>query len=102
MFLSQSLLLSLFASHVAAAGVVGEAFGFATGTTGGGSAEPVYPADIDELTSYLTDDQPRVIVLNKEYNYIGSEGSVTEDGCRPASNTCPDDGGQDAINGANW
>lgn len=36
------------------------------------------------------------------YNYIGSEGSVTEDGCRPDSNTCPDDGGQDAINGADW
>lgn len=46
--------------------MTGEAFGFATGTTGGGDAEPVYPADIDELTSYLTDDEPRVIILNKE------------------------------------
>lgn len=23
-------------------------------------------------------------------------------GCRPSSNTCPNAGGQDAINGANW
>lgn len=66
MFLSQSLVLSLLASHVAAAGVVGEAFGFAKGTTGGGDAEPVYPTDIEELTTYLTDEEPRVIVLNKE------------------------------------
>lgn len=27
---------------------------------------------------------------------------MTETGCRPASNKCPGNGGQDAINGANW
>lgn len=67
MVLVQSLVLSLLASSAAAAGVTGEAFGFAAGTTGGGDATAVYPADIDELTTYLTDDEPRVIVLNKEY-----------------------------------
>lgn len=36
------------------------------------------------------------------YNFIGSEGTVTENGCRPASNTCPGTGGQDAINHADW
>ncbi|KAF2688590.1 polysaccharide lyase family 1 protein [Lentithecium fluviatile CBS 122367] len=102
MHFSQSLLACLFASNTVAAGVTGTAFGFAAGTTGGGDVEPVYPTDIDELTSYLTDDEPRVIILSKEYNYISSEGETTEDGCRPDSNTCPDDGGQDAINGANW
>ena len=35
------------------------------------------------------------------FNYIGSEGSVTETGCRPASNTCGS-AGQDAINHADW
>ncbi|KAF1961394.1 pectin lyase-like protein [Byssothecium circinans] len=102
MQLTEYLLLSFLTPSAAAAGVTGMAFGFAAGTTGGGDATPVYPADIKELKSYLTDDEARVIILNKEYNYINSEGSVTENGCRPDSNTCPDDGGQDAINGANW
>ncbi|KAF2179080.1 polysaccharide lyase family 1 protein [Zopfia rhizophila CBS 207.26] len=103
-FSSQSLVLTLlaFTNEVFAAGVVGNATGFAAGTTGGGSSTPVYPKDINELTSYLTDSTPRVIVLNKEYNFIGSEGETTEDGCRPDSNKCPGNGGQDAINGANW
>lgn len=39
---------------------------------------------------------------NLRYNFKGTEGTVTETGCRPASNTCPGSGGQDAINGASW
>jgi pectin lyase len=54
------------------------------------------------LKSWLADSTARVIILNKEYNFIGSAGTVTATGCRPASNTCPGNGGQDAINGANW
>lgn len=100
--LSKSILVSLFASHVVAAGVTGTPSGFAAATTGGGDAEPVTPTSTEELVSYLTDDQARVIILNKEFNFIGTEGETTEDGCRPDSNTCPGDGGQDAINGANW
>ncbi|TVY55114.1 putative pectin lyase A [Lachnellula cervina] len=88
--------------QAAAVGVVGTAPGFAASTTGGGSATPQYPADITELKTWLTDSTARVIVLDTEFNFIGSEGSVTETGCRPASNTCPDDGGQDAINHADW
>jgi pectin lyase len=69
MHFSNPLLVSVLAcaGSVAAAGVVGEAFGFAKGTTGGGDAEPVYPTSIDELTGYLTDVEPRVIILNQEY-----------------------------------
>lgn len=100
--LSKSLILSLFASSVAAAGVTGKPFGFAASTTGGGDAEPVYPTTTEELTNYLTDGEARVIILNQEFNFIGTEGETTEDGCRPDSNKCPDDGGQDAINGADW
>jgi pectin lyase len=99
---SKSFIISLLASSVAAAGVTGKPFGFAAATTGGGDAEPVYPATTEELTNYLTDDEARVIVLNQEFNFIGTEGEKTEDGCRPDSNKCPDDGGQDAINGAEW
>ncbi|OMP83622.1 putative pectin lyase A [Diplodia seriata] len=90
------------AHQAAAVGVVGAAEGFAKGVTGGGSATPVYPSTVAELTSYLTDSSARVIVLNKEFNYIGSEGTTTETGCRPASNKCPGNGGQDAINHASW
>ncbi|KAH8592886.1 pectin lyase fold/virulence factor [Bisporella sp. PMI_857] len=93
-------LLSLI-GHSAAVGVVGKAQGFAASATGGGSATPAYPADITELKEWLTDDVARVIVLNKEYNFIGSEGTTTETGCRPASNTCGSSG-QDAINKASW
>ncbi|PBP23007.1 pectin lyase A precursor [Diplocarpon rosae] len=93
--------LGSLAGQCTAVGVVGTAPGFAAGTTGGGSATPQYPADIVELKAWLTDATPRVIVLEKEYNFIGSEGIVTEMGCRPTSNKCGA-AGQDAINGANW
>ncbi|GAB9477078.1 hypothetical protein Gpo141_00014137, partial [Globisporangium polare] len=39
---------------------IGSATGLAAGTTGGGNATPVYPKDINELKSYLSDSQPRV------------------------------------------
>lgn len=55
------------ARNAVAAGVTGSPVGFATGTTGGGSATPVYPSTIKELTAYLTDSSPRVIILQKEY-----------------------------------
>ncbi|OBT88362.1 hypothetical protein VE02_02346 [Pseudogymnoascus sp. 03VT05] len=102
MHLSVIVASAIFAARAMAVGVVGTPEGFGKGTTGGGSATPQYPADITELKTWLTDSTARVIVLNKEYNFIGSEGSVTETGCRPASNTCPGNGGQDAINQASW
>ncbi|KAG6579854.1 pectin lyase F [Phytophthora cinnamomi] len=61
--------------------------GFAAGTTGGGSATPDYPATIEELKHLLSDDQPRVIVLDKEFNFVGTEGTITETGCRPRAHT---------------
>ncbi|KAF4307318.1 putative pectin lyase a precursor protein [Botryosphaeria dothidea] len=86
---------------VAQSNVVGSATGFAAGVTGGGDATPATPADIDELVEWLTDDEPRVILLDKEYNFLESEGTKTEDGCRPDSNTCGSSG-QDALDGPNW
>lgn len=80
--------------------VSGAAEGFATGVTGGGDATPVYPADIDELVSYLQSTDPQVIVLEQTYDFAGSEGETTEDGCAPWGT---DEGCQLAINGAsNW
>uniref|UniRef100_H3H4V7 pectin lyase n=1 Tax=Phytophthora ramorum TaxID=164328 RepID=H3H4V7_PHYRM len=60
--------------------------GFGAGTTGGGSATPVYPKTVKELSTYLSDAKPRVIVLNQEFTFIDTEGSTTESGCRPTNN----------------
>ncbi|KAI8921167.1 pectate lyase a [Powellomyces hirtus] len=82
--------------------LVGRIRGFGSRVTGGGEVRPVYPKDNAELIKYLEDSRPRVIYLNRMYNFVGSEGRKTEVGCRPASNTCPARG-QDAINAAsNW
>jgi hypothetical protein len=58
--------LTAFVGHCTAVGVVGTAPGFAASTTGGGSATPQYPKDINELKTWLTDSVARVIVLDKE------------------------------------
>lgn len=86
----------------AQSGVVGSATGFASGVTGGGSATAAAPSDVAELISWLEDSTPRVILVDKEFNFLETEGTKTATGCRPDSNTCPDNGGQDAINEANW
>ncbi|CAH0017087.1 unnamed protein product [Clonostachys rhizophaga] len=65
----------------AAQTVVGEAEGFASGVTGGGSATAQTPADITELTKWLTDSTPRVIVLDKEYDFTESEGTESGNVC---------------------
>ncbi|GMF38721.1 unnamed protein product [Phytophthora lilii] len=80
----------------------GTAPGFAAGTTGGGNAKPVYPTTIKELATFLSDSEPRVIVLNQEFSFVGTEGSTTESGCRPSNNQqclAKNNGfkGQDAI-----
>ncbi|KAM0236990.1 hypothetical protein ACHAP5_009186 [Fusarium lateritium] len=65
----------------AAQSIVGKAEGFATGVTGGGNATPHHPETIEKLTKLLTDTQPRVIVLSKEFDYTDSEGAETRAVC---------------------
>ncbi|CAH0027088.1 unnamed protein product [Clonostachys rhizophaga] len=78
--------------------VVGTPYGFATGVTGGGSATPAVPSSITQLKEWLADDAPRVIMIDKTFNFIGSEGTVTEPGCRLNTGTCTAlNGGQDTI-----
>jgi pectin lyase len=70
-------------SHVVSAQtVVGKAEGFATGVTGGGNAAPVYPKDITQLKTYLADKTPRVIVLNKIFDFTTSEGTESGGACQ--------------------
>lgn len=88
-----------WASNAAAIAVSGAAEGFAKGVTGGGSATPVYPKSNAELVSYLGDSSARVIVLDRTFDFTGSEGSTTASGCAPwgTGSAC-----QLAINKDNW
>ncbi|XP_026279528.1 uncharacterized protein LOC113207256 [Frankliniella occidentalis] len=58
-----------------------EPVGFGRGTVGGEGGEVVYPKNLNALKNYLKDDVPRIIVLNRTYDFTGWEGSVTKAGC---------------------
>lgn len=57
----------------------------------------MYPTTIDDLKTYLTSDEPMVIVIDGEYDFSGSEGTQTLQACDgyPCS---PDNGGQALLN----
>ncbi|TEA12439.1 putative pectin lyase E [Colletotrichum sidae] len=65
----------------ALAQVTGKPFGFAAGTTGGGEAEPQIPSSNEELVKWLTDDQARVIMIDRTFNFLESEGRTTNGKC---------------------
>ncbi|RAQ54349.1 pectin lyase D precursor [Aspergillus flavus] len=95
---------ALLGASARAQSVVGTPFGFASGTTGGGNAAPAAPKDTNELKEWLADPNPRVIVIDKEFNFIGTEDTCTDcECCIPDSNTCGD-AGQNAIKteGSDW
>lgn len=75
------LLISALTRLSTAQSVSGKAEGFAYGVTGGGSATPQTPSDIDELKEWLSDETARVIVLDKTYDFTESEGNVTGNVC---------------------
>jgi pectin lyase len=89
---SFTILVTSFAAAVSTvnAGVVGAAEGFAKGVTGGGNAAPVYPTTNAQLVSYLGDNQARVIILTKTFDFRGSEGTTSSKGCAPwgTGNSC--------------
>ncbi|KAK2676762.1 Pectate lyase [Fusarium oxysporum f. sp. vasinfectum] len=71
------------AAFVRAAGVTGAAEGFAKGVTGGGSAAAVTPTTTAQLVSYLGDSSARVIILDRTFDFTGTEGTTTATGCAP-------------------
>ncbi|KAF9890107.1 hypothetical protein FE257_006268 [Aspergillus nanangensis] len=85
-----TLLLSLFGLAVspAQAQVKGTAFGFATGTTGGGSATAAAPSSLAQLKQWITDSTPRVILINRTWDFAGSEGTTTGQCCSTRTTTC--------------
>ncbi|KAG8875922.1 hypothetical protein FRB97_004628 [Tulasnella sp. 331] len=64
-----------------AATAVGTAFGYATGTTGGGSATAATPTSNAQLVSWLGDSTARVIVLTTMFDFTGTATSAA--GCEP-------------------
>jgi pectin lyase len=97
---SSAFLTSAVAALVqTAAAVTGAAEGFAKGVTGGGSTSPVYPTTIAQLVSYLGDSQPRVIMLDRTFDFTGTEGTATETGCAPWGTGS---GCQTSLNKNNW
>ncbi|OWZ02761.1 hypothetical protein PHMEG_00025620 [Phytophthora megakarya] len=62
---------------------IGTPEGLAAGTTGGGNGTVVYPTTNQELIQYLNSSEPLVVVLNKTFDFRGTEGTTTEPGCRP-------------------
>ena len=89
----------LFAAAVVTEAIsfTGSAPGFAHGVTGGGDATPVYPADTSHLVELLGSDEPQVIIVDRTYGFIGTEGTTKgtickswgsfEDGCQAIIDT---------------
>ncbi|KAF1926605.1 polysaccharide lyase family 1 protein, partial [Didymella exigua CBS 183.55] len=71
------------AAGASAQAVVGTAYGFAKGVTGGGSAAAVTPSTAAELATYLSDDVARVILITKEFDFTGTTSSGS--GCNRKS-----------------
>lgn len=75
--------LSLLAVAMSVQGqaVVGTAYGFALGVTGGGDAEVTTVTDASELADLLSDDTARVIDITTTLDFTGTTDTV--DGCSP-------------------
>ncbi|OHX00351.1 pectin lyase [Colletotrichum incanum] len=85
-------LFSLIAAlaSTATAQVQGKAFGFAAGTTGGGSAAPQYPSSIAQLKQWLTDSTPRTIMIDRTWDFRNTEGTTKGKCCSDNRTTkCP-------------
>ncbi|KAM0443874.1 hypothetical protein ACHAQK_002620 [Fusarium lateritium] len=94
-FPTASVLLGAIAltATVSAQTVVGKAYGFATGVTGGGSAKAVRPTSAGDLAKLLADDVARTIVIDKTYDFTGSK--ATGAGCDRKS--CSSKSGNDPL-----
>ncbi|GKU07956.1 pectin lyase [Fusarium langsethiae] len=66
------------AATASAQSVAGKAYGFAAGVTGG-EGEAVTPSTAEELAELLADDTPRVIYIDKEFDFTGQ--TKTGPGC---------------------
>ncbi|PYH78618.1 pectin lyase-like protein [Aspergillus uvarum CBS 121591] len=84
-----AVLAALLLGQVDAAGVTGKAFGFASGTTGGGNAAAATPSSLAQLKEWITDDVARTIMIDREWDFTRTEGTTTGKCCSTKTTTCP-------------
>ncbi|KAI9042801.1 polysaccharide lyase family 1 protein [Aspergillus affinis] len=82
-----SSLLAL-AAQTAYAQVKGTPEGFAAGTTGGGSAKAATPSSLQQLAEWITDSTPRTILIDRTWDFAGTEGSTSGQCCSTRTTTC--------------
>ncbi|KAH7105922.1 pectin lyase-like protein [Auriculariales sp. MPI-PUGE-AT-0066] len=72
-----------YATGVFAVAASGTPFGFATGTTGGGSATAVTPTSLAQVVSVLSDSTTRVVNIDRVWDFTSYYGTVTGQYCKP-------------------
>ncbi|MBW0500957.1 hypothetical protein O181_040672 [Austropuccinia psidii MF-1] len=77
-------------------------FGFGAGVTGGGNLAPKSPENLATLKAWLADGVPRVILINKVYDFTNSEGNTTGPGCTVWPQCTNGNLVQQAINYQGW
>jgi len=80
------------AATSSAQSVVGTAYGYGAGATGGGKAAAVTPTSNEELEKYLSDDTERVILLTQQFDFTGKTTSGA--GCDKTTCSAKSGGGQ--------
>jgi len=80
------------AATSSAQSVVGTAYGYGAGATGGGKAAAVTPTSNEELEKYLADDTERVILLTQQFDFTGETTSGA--GCDKTTCSAKSGGGQ--------
>ncbi|KAI4911242.1 uncharacterized protein J4E92_010297 [Alternaria infectoria] len=80
------------AATSSAQSVVGTAYGYGAGATGGGKAAAVTPTSNEELEKYLSDDTERVILLTQQFDFTGK--TTSGPGCDKTTCSAKSGGGQ--------
>ncbi|KAI4635673.1 uncharacterized protein J4E87_000628 [Alternaria ethzedia] len=80
------------AATSSAQSVVGTAYGYGAGATGGGKATAVTPTSNEELEKYLSDDTERVILLTQQFDFTGK--TTSGPGCDKTTCSAKSGGGQ--------
>jgi len=66
-----------YATGAAAVAASGTAFGYATGTTGGGSAAAVTPTSLAQVVSVLSDSTTRVVNIDRIWDFTTYYGTTS-------------------------
>ncbi|KAG0150774.1 hypothetical protein CROQUDRAFT_652017 [Cronartium quercuum f. sp. fusiforme G11] len=96
------LLVASFASFIFAQNAPPKPFGFGAQTTGGGSLPPNIPNSPSQLVSWLADDVPRVILIDRTFDFSDFQGNTTGQGCAPWPKCPGSNQVQHARNAMGW